>query len=153
MTTISAQKWQPRTILSENRCHFVNLLIFASSSFSRSMWLNSQQPKTRPNVEDPGLPPSIRSHLFLITLIMPLQCQSWRQIQARRQISSSLIWDQTFSPKHTRIHKGRMQDKEMTCRTQPRIEPHTKVFSYRAEAYLSATFGQKISDFFDLCLH
>ena len=33
-----------------------------------------------------------------------------------------------------------MHDKEMTCRT------HTKVFSHRTEAYLSATFGQKISD-------
>ena len=48
-------KWQPRTILSENSCHFVNLLSFASSSFFLSMrkitWLNSQQPKTRGHIE------------------------------------------------------------------------------------------------------
>ena len=51
-------KWQPRTILSENSCHFVNLLSFARSSFFLSMrkitWLNSQQPKTRGCVEHLG---------------------------------------------------------------------------------------------------
>ena len=44
-----------RTILSENSCHFVNLLSFASSSFFLSMRkitrLNPQQLKTRPHVE------------------------------------------------------------------------------------------------------
>ena len=44
-------KRQPGTILSENNCHFVTLLSFASSSFFLSLrkitWLNSQQPKTR----------------------------------------------------------------------------------------------------------
>ena len=48
-------KRQPRTILRENSCHFVNLLSFASRSFSLSMrkitWLNCQQPKTRGHVE------------------------------------------------------------------------------------------------------
>ena len=43
-------KWQPRTILSKNNCHFLNLLSFGSSSFFLSMrkikWLNLQQPKT-----------------------------------------------------------------------------------------------------------
>ena len=43
-------KRQPRTILSENSCHFVNLLIFANSSFFLSLrkitWLNS------PKLED-----------------------------------------------------------------------------------------------------
>ena len=41
--------------LSENGCHFVNLLSFASSTFFLSlrkiMWLNLQQPKTRGHVE------------------------------------------------------------------------------------------------------
>ena len=50
-------KRQPRIVLSENICHFVNLLSFASSSFFLSMrkimWLNSQQPKTRRHVEHP----------------------------------------------------------------------------------------------------
>ena len=53
MTTIFTR--QPRTILSENSCHFVNLLSFASSSFFFSLrkitWLNLQQPKTRGHVE------------------------------------------------------------------------------------------------------
>ena len=48
-------KRPPRTILSENSCHFVNLLSFASSSFFLSlrkiMCLNSQQPKTRGHAE------------------------------------------------------------------------------------------------------
>ena len=39
-------KWEPRTNLSENSCHFVNLLTFASSYFFLSLrkitWLNSQ---------------------------------------------------------------------------------------------------------------
>ena len=43
-------------ILSENNCHFVNLLSFESSSFLLSMkkitWLNSIQPKTRGHVDD-----------------------------------------------------------------------------------------------------
>ena len=51
-------KQQPRTILSENSCHLVNLLSFASSSFFLSMrkimWLNSQQPKTRGHVKHPN---------------------------------------------------------------------------------------------------
>jgi hypothetical protein len=33
MTTIFTQKRQPRTILTENSCHFVNLLSFEISSF------------------------------------------------------------------------------------------------------------------------
>ena len=45
-------KWSK---LSKNSCHFVNLLIFASSNFLISLkkitWLNSQQPKTRVHVE------------------------------------------------------------------------------------------------------
>ena len=48
-------KRPPRTILSENSCHFFNLLSFVSSSFFLSMikitWLNSQQPKTKGHVE------------------------------------------------------------------------------------------------------
>ena len=40
-------KRQPRTILSENSSHFVNLLIFAGSSF-----FLSKQPKNRGHVED-----------------------------------------------------------------------------------------------------
>jgi hypothetical protein len=57
-------KWQPFhlkrqhwTILSENSCHFVNLLNFASScfflSFRKITWVNSQQSKTREHVEYP----------------------------------------------------------------------------------------------------
>jgi hypothetical protein len=37
MPTIFIKKRQPRTIFSENNCHIVNLLIFASSSFFVSM--------------------------------------------------------------------------------------------------------------------
>ena len=52
----SHSKRQPMTIWSDNSCHFVNLLTFASSSFLLSMrkitWLNSQQPKNRGHVED-----------------------------------------------------------------------------------------------------
>ena len=51
-TTIFTQNG-PR--LRENKCHFVNFLSFASSSFFLNMrkitWLNSQQPKTRGHVE------------------------------------------------------------------------------------------------------
>ena len=50
---------QPRTILCENSCHFVNLVSFASSSFSLSMrkimWLDSQLPKTRRHAEHQSL--------------------------------------------------------------------------------------------------
>ena len=46
--------------LSENGCHFVNLLSFASSSFFLSlrkiMWLNSQQQQTTTDVVDLNLP-------------------------------------------------------------------------------------------------
>ena len=46
----------PRTILSENSCHFVNLPSYASSSFFLNLrkikWLNLQQLKTRGHVED-----------------------------------------------------------------------------------------------------
>ena len=55
MTNFFHSKRQPRTILSENSCHFVNLHSFASSSFFLSLrkitWLNSQQPKSRGHVE------------------------------------------------------------------------------------------------------
>ena len=51
-------KQHTRTILSENN-HFVYLLSFARSSFFLSMrkitWLNSQQPKTRANIEHLGM--------------------------------------------------------------------------------------------------
>ena len=57
MTSISL-KMVKVVILSENSCHFVNLLSFASSSFFLSLrkitWLNSQQPKTRGHVEHPS---------------------------------------------------------------------------------------------------
>ena len=48
-------KQQPRTILSEYSCHFLNLLIFASNSFFLSMrkimWLNYQHSTARGYVE------------------------------------------------------------------------------------------------------
>ena len=58
MTTIFTQKRHPRTIFSENSCHFVNMLSFASTSFFLSLrkitWLNLQQPKTRGHVDHPS---------------------------------------------------------------------------------------------------
>ena len=51
-------KQQPRTILSENSCHFVNLPSFARSFFFLSLRkitrLNSQQPKTSGHVKNVG---------------------------------------------------------------------------------------------------
>ena len=49
-------------------------------------------------------------------------------------------------------HRGRMHDKQIACRTQPRIIPQP-LFLVTAEAYLSATLGLNISDVFDLCHH
>ena len=43
-----------------------------------------------------------------------------------------------------------MYDKEVAYTTQPRITPKRLV---TAEAYLSATFGPNISDFFDSSFH
>ena len=61
------------SILSENSCHFVNLLSFASSSFFLSLrkitWLNSQQPKTRVHVEHLGLFPHVFGLLKVQRLI------------------------------------------------------------------------------------
>ena len=48
-------KWSYVVFLTENGCHFVSLLSFASRYFFLSLrkttWLNSQQPKTRGHVE------------------------------------------------------------------------------------------------------
>jgi hypothetical protein len=46
-------KREPRIILSENSCHFVNLLSFEGSSFFLSMRKIMWQPKTRGHVEHP----------------------------------------------------------------------------------------------------
>ena len=60
-------KWQPRTILSENSCHYVNVPLFTSSSFFLSLrkitWLNFRQPKTKGYVEH-------RSHSSIYSSIM-----------------------------------------------------------------------------------
>ena len=65
-------KRQPRTTLSENNCHFVNLLSFASSPFFLSMrkitCLNSQQPKTRGHVEHPRLASAVISTVLPLVL-------------------------------------------------------------------------------------
>ena len=66
-----------RDILSENSCHFMNLLDFASSSFILSLrkitWLNSQQPKSRGHVEHHN----------------PEQ-KSWISRQYRKQLTSNI---------------------------------------------------------------
>ena len=45
-----------------------------------------------------------------------------------------------------------MHDKKMSYRTRSKITLQPK-FLVMSEAYLSASFGPNISDFFDLCLH
>ena len=68
MTTIFTQI----VVLSENRCHFVNLLSFASSyiflSLRKITWLNSQEFHLRTQNEEPStlINPSFSDFLFLI---------------------------------------------------------------------------------------
>ena len=48
-------------------------------------------------------------------------------------------------------HEGWIHDKKMACRTW-QLHPKPKIL-VTVEAYLSATFGPNIADFFDLCFH
>ena len=83
-------KRQPRTILSENDCHFLNFLIFARSSFFLSMrkitWLNCQ-PKTRPHVED-------LCYFHKFKLMFPLLLNiDWKyQLKLQKDDFQSFLW-------------------------------------------------------------
>ena len=75
--------------------------------------------------------------------------ESYRsQIITTRVLLLSMINCKASCNSLGRKNSGIINDKEMACRLQPNI-----TFVVTIEAYLSATFGPNISDFFDVCLH
>ena len=81
-------KWSYVVFLTENGCHFVSLLSFASRYFFLSLrkttWLNSQQPKSRGHVEK-------LIHYFVCKIFIASVFSS-KQFFLNYQFQMKIIW-------------------------------------------------------------